>query len=77
MKESVVAGMSSSSALAENLAGLNNAVVCSRVDEQVASVETPNVQLEGQTSELDMLKESLLLNNVAIYANNQSVVSVK
>lgn len=79
VKESVVAGLSSGSALAENVAGLTDAVAgaCSRVDEQVASVEALNAQLEGQASELNQLKESMHLHNVALYTNNQEMAAIK
>ncbi|XP_071351218.1 neurofilament light polypeptide-like [Trachinotus anak] len=77
--ERVVATMSSSSALAENVAGLTSAVssVCSRVGEQVASVEALNAQLGGQSSELNDLRELLYLHNVALHANNQEMAAIK
>ncbi|XP_067442777.1 putative uncharacterized protein DDB_G0287113 [Thunnus thynnus] len=79
MKESVVAGLSSSSALAAKVAGLTSAVdsACSRADEQVALVEALNAQLEGHASELNDLKGSLYLHNVALYTNTQEMVAIK
>uniref|UniRef100_A0A8P4G887 Uncharacterized protein n=1 Tax=Dicentrarchus labrax TaxID=13489 RepID=A0A8P4G887_DICLA len=79
VKESVEAGLSSSSALAENVAELASAVAsaCSRVDEQIASVEVLNAQLEGQASELNELKDSMYLHSVALYTNNQETAAVK
>lgn len=75
MKESVVAGLSSSSALAENVAGLTNAVA--RVDEQFASVEALHAKLKGQASELNELKESMDHHIVALHANNQEMAAIK
>ncbi|XP_040015364.1 uncharacterized protein LOC120807418 isoform X2 [Xiphias gladius] len=79
MKERVVTTLSSSSALAENVAGLTSAVAsaCSRVGEQVASVEALNAPLMGQSSELNELKEFLYLHNVALYTNNQEMTAIK
>ncbi|XP_035517527.1 neurofilament medium polypeptide-like [Morone saxatilis] len=79
VKESVEAGLSSSSALAESVAELASAVAstCSRVDEQIASVDALNAQLEGQASELNELKDSMYLHNVALYTNNQETAAVK
>ena len=75
MKESVVAGLSSSLALAENVAGLTNAMA--RVDERFASMEALHAQLKGQASELDELKESMDLHNVALHTNNQNMAAIK
>ncbi|XP_056259286.1 uncharacterized protein LOC130186301 [Seriola aureovittata] len=79
VKERVVATLSSSSALAENVAGLTSALssACSRVDEQAASVEALNAQLGGQSSELNELRELLYLHNVALYTNNQEMTAIK
>ncbi|XP_029286582.1 troponin T, skeletal muscle [Cottoperca gobio] len=79
VKESVVAGLSSSSALAENVAGLTNVVASagSRVDKQVASVEALNAQLEGQASDLNEMKESMHLHNAAFRTNNQEMAALK
>uniref|UniRef100_A0A8C3A3C8 Zgc:66479 n=1 Tax=Cyclopterus lumpus TaxID=8103 RepID=A0A8C3A3C8_CYCLU len=79
VKESVVAGLSSSSALAESVAGLTSAVLsaCSRVDEQVASVEALNAQLEGQASDLSELKELMYLHKDALHTNNQEMAAIK
>lgn len=79
VKESVVAGLSSSSALAENVAGLSHAVASAyaKADEQVASVEALNALLEGQTSELNEMKESMHLHNDALSTNNQEMAAIK
>lgn len=79
VKESVGAGLSSNSALAENVAGLTSAVAsaCSRVDAQVASVEALNAQSEGRASELNELKELMHLQNVALSTHNQEVAAIK
>ncbi|XP_031727684.1 immunoglobulin-like and fibronectin type III domain-containing protein 1 [Anarrhichthys ocellatus] len=79
VKESAVAGLSSSSALAENVAGLASAVVsaCSRVDDQAASVEALNAQLEGQASDLNELKESMYLQKDALHTNNEEMAAIK
>lgn len=79
LKESLAAGLSSSAALAENVARLAGAVasVHSRVDAQDASVEVLNAHLEGQASELNELKESMHLHNVALYTNNQETAALK
>lgn len=79
MKESVVASLRSSSVAAENVAGLTNAVASaySRADEHVASVEALYAQLEEQASELNELKESMHLHNVALQSNNQEVAALK
>ncbi len=79
MKESVAAGLHSSSALAENVAGLSNAVASaySKAEEQVASVEGLYTQLEGQASVLNELKESMHLHDVALHANNQEMAAIK
>ncbi|XP_068568826.1 putative uncharacterized protein DDB_G0287113 [Cebidichthys violaceus] len=79
MKESVVASLSSSSALAENVDGLTSAVVsaCSRVDDQAALVSSLNAQLEGQASDLNELKESMYLHKDALHTNNQEMAGIK
>ncbi|KAG8007594.1 Protein phosphatase 1 regulatory subunit 12A, partial [Nibea albiflora] len=79
LKESVVASLNSSSALAENVAGLTNAVASaySRVDGQIASVDGLNTQLEGHISELNELKESMHLYNVALHTDDQKTAAVK
>ncbi|XP_059184838.1 uncharacterized protein zgc:66479 [Centropristis striata] len=79
MKESIVAGLSSSSALADNVAGLTNAVASARskVDKQVASVKALNAQLKGQASDLNELKESIHLHNAAVHTNNQEMAAIK
>lgn len=79
MKERVVTGLRSSSALAENVAGLTGAVssACSRADEQFASVEALNAALGEQSSELNELRELLYLHNIALYTNNQEMTAVK
>ncbi|XP_070693468.1 immunoglobulin-like and fibronectin type III domain-containing protein 1 [Pempheris klunzingeri] len=79
VKESLVAGLSSSSTLVENVAGLTDAVAaaCSRVDEQVASVEALNAQSEGQASELKELKESIHLHSAALHTSNQDMATIK
>ncbi|XP_068449670.1 ring-infected erythrocyte surface antigen-like [Clinocottus analis] len=79
VKESVKAGLSSSSALAENVAGLTNVMLsaCSRVDDQVASVEALHAQLEGQASDLNELKESMDLHQDALHTNNQEMAAIK
>lgn len=79
VKESIVAGLSSSSALAANVADLTSAVdsACSRADEQVASVEALNAQLEEQASELNDLKGSLYIHNIALYTNTHEMVAIK
>ncbi|KAG7226777.1 hypothetical protein INR49_014126 [Caranx melampygus] len=60
MKERVVTVLSSSSALAENVAGLTSAVssACSRADEHFASVEALNAVL-GEQSELMQTKQAM------------------
>ncbi|XP_019128171.2 neurofilament medium polypeptide [Larimichthys crocea] len=77
-KESVVASLNSSSALVENVTGLTNAVASaySRVDEQIASMDGLNARLEGHVSELNELKESMHLYNVALHTNNQKTAAV-
>ncbi|KAM3621641.1 uncharacterized protein V6R79_013960 [Siganus canaliculatus] len=79
IKKSVMVGLTSSSSLAENVAGLTKAVASafSRVDEQVAAVAAFGAELEGQASELDDLKDSMHLHNVALYLHNQEVAAVK
>ncbi|KAL7408580.1 hypothetical protein ABVT39_025891 [Epinephelus coioides] len=79
MKKSVVAGLSSSSALAESVVRLSATVssACSRIDKQVASVEVLNAQLAGQALELSELKESMHLHNVALHTNNQEMAAIK
>ncbi|XP_018517381.1 neurofilament light polypeptide [Lates calcarifer] len=79
VKERVATTLSSSSALAENVAGLTSVVASarSRVDKQVASVEALNAQLGGQSSELNELRELLYLHNVALYTNNQEMTAIK
>lgn len=79
VKESVVAGLSSSSVLAESVAGLSHAVASAyaKADEQVASVEALSALLEGQTSELNKMKESMQLHSVALSTNNQEMVAIK
>lgn len=78
-KESVVASLNSSSALVENVTGLTNDVASaySRVDEQIASMDGLNARLEGHVSELNELKESMHLYNVALHTNNQKTAAVK
>lgn len=79
VKESVVAGLSSSSVLAESVAGLSHAVASAyaKADEQVASVEALSALLEGQTSELNKMKESMQLHSVALSTNNQEMAAIK
>ncbi|CAK6967192.1 putative uncharacterized protein DDB_G0287113 [Scomber scombrus] len=79
MKESIVAGLSSSSALVSNVADLTSAVdsAHSKADEQIALLEALNAQLEGQASELHDLKGSLYLHNVALYSHTQEMVTIK
>lgn len=79
MKESVVAGLSSSAALVSNVADLTSAVdsARSKADEQIELVEALNAQLEGQASELNDLKGSLHLHNVALYSHTQEMVAIK
>ncbi|XP_029908020.1 protein WEAK CHLOROPLAST MOVEMENT UNDER BLUE LIGHT 1-like [Myripristis murdjan] len=79
LKGGLEAMLSSSSALAANVAGLSHAVTSanSRVDEQVTLVEALNTRLEGQAAELNELKVSLDLHNAALYTNNQEVAAIK
>ncbi|KAK5912104.1 hypothetical protein CesoFtcFv8_002007 [Champsocephalus esox] len=79
VKESVAAGLSSSSALAENVAELTNAVASasSKVDEQDASLAFLNVQLKGQASDLNEMKELMHLHDAALHTSNQEVASIK
>ena len=79
VKESVVAGLSSSSVLAESVAGLSHAVASAyaKADEQVTSVEALSALLEGQTSELNKMKESMQLHSVALSTNNQEMAAIK
>lgn len=79
VKESVAAGLSSSSALAENVAELTNAVASasSKVDEQDASLAFLNVQLKGQVSDLNEMKELMHLHDAALHTSNQEVASIK
>ncbi|XP_010767925.1 myosin-9-like isoform X1 [Notothenia coriiceps] len=79
VKESVATGLSSSSALAENVAELTNAVASasSKVDEQGASLAFLNVQLKGQASDLNEMKELMHLHDAALHTSNQEVASIK
>lgn len=79
VKEKVVADLSSSSALAENVAGLTITVnsAYSRADEQVASLEALNAQSERRASELNELKESMHTHNAALYTINQEMAAIK
>ncbi|KAL3058231.1 hypothetical protein OYC64_010414 [Pagothenia borchgrevinki] len=79
VKESVAAGLSSSSALAENVAELTNAVASasSKVDEQDVSLAFLNVQLKGQASDLNDIKELMHLHDAALHTSNQEVASIK
>ncbi|KAK1902041.1 hypothetical protein KUDE01_005005 [Dissostichus eleginoides] len=79
VKESVAAGLSSSSALAENVAELTNAVASasSKVDEQDASLAFLNAQLKGQASDLNEMKELMHLHDAALHTSNQEVASIK
>ncbi|KAJ4927548.1 hypothetical protein JOQ06_015275 [Pogonophryne albipinna] len=79
VKESVAAGLSSSSTLAENVAELTNAVASasSKVDEQDASLAFLNVQLKGQASDLNEMKELMHLHDAALHTSNQEVASIK
>ncbi|KAI9548959.1 hypothetical protein NQZ68_003493 [Dissostichus eleginoides] len=79
VKESVAAGLSSSSALAENVAELTNAVASasSKVDEQDTSLAFLNAQLKGQASDLNEMKELMNLHDAALHTSNQEVASIK
>ncbi|XP_042349981.1 neurofilament light polypeptide-like [Plectropomus leopardus] len=79
LKESVVAALSSSSALVENVARLTTAVTSghSKIDEQVASLEALKAQLAGQTLELNDLKESMNLHDVALLTTDQEMAAIR
>ncbi|TNN45878.1 hypothetical protein EYF80_043910 [Liparis tanakae] len=79
VKESVVAALSSGSALAENVAWLAGAVLgaSARVDEQAASAEALNAQLDGQASDLSELRESMDLHKDVLHTNNQEMAAIK
>ncbi|XP_028262347.1 neurofilament light polypeptide-like [Parambassis ranga] len=75
IKQRLAASLSSSSAMPEHVAGLTSAVasVCSRINEQVASVEVLSAQLEGQDSKLSDLKELVYLHNVALHTHTHEM----
>lgn len=79
VKGNVVAALSSSDALSENIDGLTDAVATasSRVDQQVALVDALNAKIKGQASELDELKESMHLHTAALQTNNKNIAAVK
>ncbi|XP_041638148.1 putative uncharacterized protein DDB_G0287113 [Cheilinus undulatus] len=79
VKESVVVGLTSSSELSENVAELTDAVAnaCSKVDQQVASVEALNAKIQGQASELEGLKDTMDLHKTALHTNNQEIAAIK
>ncbi|KAK5872082.1 hypothetical protein PBY51_012814 [Eleginops maclovinus] len=79
MKESVAASLSSSSALAKNVAELTNAVASasSKVNEQDASLAFLNTQLEGQASDLNEMKELMHIHDAALHTSNQQVAAVR
>ena len=79
MKESIVASLSSSLALSENLAALTSALasVHSKVAQHIASVQALNAQSEVKASELNELKDWLHVHNVAVHSHNQEIIALK
>ncbi|KAM4588737.1 uncharacterized protein PAE49_003156 [Odontesthes bonariensis] len=79
MKESIVASLSSSLALSETVAVQTSALasVHLRVAQHITSVEALNAQLEVKASELNELKDSLYVHNVAVHSHNQEIIALK
>ncbi|CAN9511919.1 unnamed protein product [Ophioblennius macclurei] len=75
MKEKVASALSVSSTLSESMDGLTSA--CSRVAEQVSSVDALSAQVEAHASEMNDLKDLLYLHSVALQAHNREMAKMK